>query len=132
MAKEVLAHLNQGLGKVFQAVGAEPRPKKKLDLLLDALDAFYDGGKKACLLERLGASVDRACFRAPLRATFEGLIGVLEGIVRGAGVSPKAARRRAEGAVVRIEGALVVSSGLGDAGVFRRTLEELRSTLLAP
>jgi TetR/AcrR family transcriptional regulator, lmrAB and yxaGH operons repressor len=132
MALEVLAHLNAGLGETFQAVEDEPNPKKKLALMLDAIDAFYEGGRKACLLERLGASVDRARFGAPLRATFVGWMSVLERICRAAGLSAATARRRAEGAVVRIEGALVVSAGTGDPSVFSRTLDELRATLLAP
>jgi TetR/AcrR family transcriptional repressor of lmrAB and yxaGH operons len=100
--------------------------------MLDAIDAFYDGGKKACLLERLSASVDRARFGAPLKATFSDWISVLTGIGRAAGLSVATAQRRAEGAVVRIEGALVVAAGTGDPGVFGRTLAELRATLLAP
>jgi AcrR family transcriptional regulator len=132
MALEVLAHLNAALLPTFQAVDAEPDPRKKLDLLLEALDAFYEGGRKACLLERLGASVDRARFGAPLRATFSAWMSALARIGRAAGLSAAAARRRAEGAVVRIEGALVVAAGMDDPGVFRRALEELRATLLAP
>ena len=132
MAVEVLAHLNSALQKTFQTVQDEPRPKKKLDLMLNAIDAFYDGGKKACLLERLGASVDRARFGAPLRASFASWISVLADICRAQGLSAKTARRRAESAVVRIEGALVVAAGMDDPSVFRRTVDELRTTLLDP
>jgi TetR/AcrR family transcriptional regulator, lmrAB and yxaGH operons repressor len=132
MALEVLAHLNASLRETFQAVDAEPDPERKLALLLDALDAFYEGGRKACLLERLGASVDRARFGAPLRATFSGWMSALASISRAAGLSPAAAQRRAEGAVVRIEGALVVAAGMDDPSVFGRALDELRATLLVP
>jgi len=132
MAHEVLAHLNAGLRETFQAVEDEPDPKRKLDLMLDAIDAFYDGGKKACLLERLSASVDRARFGAPLKATFSDWISVLTSMGRAAGLSVTTAQRRAEGAVVRIEGALVVAAGMGDPSVFGRTLAEMRATLLAP
>lgn len=132
MALEVLAHLNATLSPAFQAVKDEPDPHEKLDLMLDAVDAFYDGGRKACLLERLAASVDRERFRGPLRATFVQWIAVLTTIVRAAGLSDVVARRRAEGAVVRIEGALVVAAGMRDPSVFARTLDELRATLLIP
>ena len=132
MAHEVLAHLNASFLPTFQAVEHEPNPKKKLDLLLNAIDAFYDGGKKACLLERLGASVDRARFGAPLKATFIGLMAELAKICRAAGLSAATAQRRAEEAIVRIEGALVVSAGMGDTSVFGRTIDDLRATMLAP
>lgn len=130
MALEVLAHLNATLSGTFQAVRDEPDPKRKLDLMLDAIEHFYDGGRKACLLERLVASVDRARFGAPLRATFVGWMSVLEDIGRAAGLGAGVAHRRAEGAIVRIEGALVVGAGLGDPSVFARALDELRATLL--
>lgn len=132
MAIEVLAHLNAGLRVTFQAMDDEPSPKKKLDLLLDAIDAFYDSGKKACLLERLGASVDRARFGAPLKATFTSWMSRIAEICRAAGLSAATAQRRAEEAVVRIEGALVVAAGMDDPSVFVRTLNELRATLLLP
>ena len=132
MAIEVLAHLNAGLRVTFQAMDDEPSPKKKLDLLLDAIDAFYDGGKKACLLERLGASVDRARFGAPLKATFTSWMSRIAEICRAAGLSAATAQRRAEEAVVRVEGALVVAAGMDDPSVFVRTLNELRATLLLP
>jgi len=132
MAHAVLAHLNEGLRETFDVVKAEPHPKKKLDLLLDAIDALYEGGKKACLLARLGASVDRVRFGAPLKATFSGLMSVLADICRAAGLTAPTARHRAEQAIVRIEGALVVSAAMGDPSVFARTLAELRTTLLLP
>jgi hypothetical protein len=100
--------------------------------VLDAVDTLYDGGKKACLLARLGASVDRARFSAALKATFLGLISVLAEICRAQGITAAVARNRAEAAVVRIEGALVVSAGVGDTGVFQRALRELRATMLLP
>jgi len=132
MAHEVLAHLNEGLRETFEAVDAEHDPKKKLALLLDAVDVLYDGGKKACLLQQLGASVDRARFRSPLKATFTAFMTALAETGRAAGLSAATARRRAEDAIVRIEGALVVAAGMDDYGVFRRTLSELRATLLLP
>jgi AcrR family transcriptional regulator len=131
MAIEVLAHLNAGLQVMFQTVEEEPNPKKKLDLLLDGIDAFYEGGKKACLLERLGASVDRARFGAPLRASFTGLMSRIADICRAAGLGAATSQRRAEEAVVRIEGSLVVAAGMGDPSVFGRTLTDLRASLLA-
>ena len=42
------------------------------------------------------------------------------------------AKERAEDAVIRIEGSLIVGAGMGDAAVFTRTLARLRKTLLTP
>ena len=35
------------------------RPDEKLKQMIDTIDAFYDGGRKACLLGRLTASTNR-------------------------------------------------------------------------
>jgi hypothetical protein len=57
-------------------------------------------------------------------------MAAFERIYREVGMPHATARARAESAVVRIEGALVVSAGTDDTGVFARTLRELRETLL--
>jgi AcrR family transcriptional regulator len=132
MALEVLAHLNAGLLPVFEAVAAEEDVDRKLEIMLQALDEFYEGGRRACLLERLGASVDSGRFSSPLRSTFVEWMSALTAIARAAGLGAPAAQRRAEDAVVRIEGALVVAAGMNDPGVFARTLDELRATFLRP
>jgi AcrR family transcriptional regulator len=132
MALDVLAHLDATLRAAFRPVEDEPDPGKKLGFVLDVIDAFYEGGRKACLLERLTASVDRARFGSSLKASFTTMISLLASIGRAAGLSAATARRRAEGAMVRIEGALVVAAGMNDVSVFRRTLDELRATLLLP
>jgi TetR/AcrR family transcriptional regulator, lmrAB and yxaGH operons repressor len=132
MALAVLTHLAAGLRETFDAVRAESHAKKRLDRFLDAVDALYEGGRKACLLARLVASVDRARFGEPLKTIFGGLMSEVTDIVRSAGLPARTARHRAEQAIVRIEGALVVSAAMDDPAVFARTLDELRTTLLLP
>ena len=74
MAAAVLAHLATTFGPVFESLRDDRAPAAKLDALLDAVDVFYDGGRTACLLERLCASADRARFAEPLKASFGALI----------------------------------------------------------
>jgi hypothetical protein len=99
--------------------------------MLDAIDAFYAGGRKACLLERLCASIDRTRFRRPLRRAFAAWMEAVEAICLEAGLPTAVARARAEDFVVRIEGALIVSTGTDDYGVFARTIKDLRASVLA-
>ena len=100
--------------------------------LLDAVDELYEGGRLACLLERLCASADRRRFAAPLKASFQALTGAFEGLCREAGLTASEARSRAEDSVVRIQGSLVVAAGTEDARVFQRALASIRGMLLAP
>jgi len=130
MATAVLAYLQGVLGEAFTTALAGKSPEAKLTRLLEAIDAFYAGGKRACVLERLSASVDRSRFKKPLARAFENMIGAFFDVGRAAGLGEKLARARAEGAVVRIEGALVLVAGTGDTGVFARALQDIKSTFL--
>lgn len=133
MANAVMAHLDQRLAKsLFQPLQSSAAPAKKLAAMLDTIDAFYEGGRKACLLERMCTAADRARFRRPLRRGFRAWLGAVEQLCIEAGLPPAVARARAEDVVVRVEGALVVCAGTGDYGVFARTLTDLRRSVLAP
>jgi len=133
IALQVLAHLEEQLeAALFEPMRSRGTPKHKLDRMLDTIDEFYDGGKKACLLERLCASVDARRFRRPLSRAFSAWIDAVEALGVEAGLPRAIARRRAEDLVVRIEGALVVSAGTEDANVFARAIRDLRDTVLAP
>ncbi len=131
MAAEVLAHLLKTLEQdVFTPLRQVRSAKNRLGGLLDAIDAFYRGGKDACLLERLSASTEAAALRKPLREAFVAMMTAFEEAGRDAGLSPAVARTRAEDAVIRIEGALVVCAGMGETGPFERVIRSLRRGFL--
>lgn len=132
IAVALLEHLSARLRPVLESLRDDRSPRVKLDALLEAVDVLYDGGRMACLLERLSASADRSRFAEPLHRSFDAFIGAFEGLCREARLTATVARARAEDAVVRIEGSLVLAAGTGDPAVFRRALESLRATLLAP
>ena len=59
MAAEVLRDLAHRLEtSLFAPLAQDGRPDEKLRHLIATIDAFYDGGRKACLLERLAATTD--------------------------------------------------------------------------
>lgn len=131
MATSVLAHLDGILETALYApLSTKASPKKKLDEMLAVVDEFYDGGAKACLLERLCASAGRPVIGRPLRRSFDVWLTAFEMLGVDAGISRALARARAEDALARIEGALVVTAGTGKNDVFARALDDVRSTLL--
>ena len=133
MALQVLARLEDQLEQtLFEPMQSTGTPKQKLDRMLDGLDRFYEGGKKACLLERLSGSVDVTRFRRPLGRAFGAWIDAVEALGIEAGLPRATARLRAEDLVVRIEGALVLCAGTGNTSVFARTIRDLRESVLAP
>src|SRR5262245_29969734 len=67
IARQLIAYLEEQLEKaLFEPMRSSGTPRQKVDRMLDTIDRFYEGGKKACLLERLCASVDAKRFRRPL------------------------------------------------------------------
>ena len=132
MAAQVLDRLEVILeAALFEPLRSDRSPAAKLGAMLDALASFYDDGRQACLLERLAASVDHKSFRRPLARAFERWIDAVEALAREAGLPPALARARAEDLVVRVESALIVTTGNSNTKVFTRTLAALRSSLLA-
>ena len=133
MAEQVMEHLDRKLATgLYEPLRSGRPPARKLAAMLDTIDAFYEGGRKACLLERLSASVDRAQFQRPLRRAFTVWAEAVEALCLEAGLPKSLSRARAQDFVIRIQGALVVCAGTDDLGAFSRTIRELRTSLLAP
>jgi TetR/AcrR family transcriptional repressor of lmrAB and yxaGH operons len=110
MAIQVLAHLEDQLERALcEPMRSPGTPKQKLDRVLDTIDRFYDGGKKACLLERLTASVDATRFRRPLGRAFSRWIDAVEEL----GVEAGLTRALAPIAPWRRHGVPILGSPLG-------------------
>src|SRR5262249_32009720 len=133
IAIQVLGHLEEQLEQaVFEPMRSNDPPGKKLDRMLEAIDRFYEGGHKACLLERWWDRVGASRFRRPRGRAFGTWIEAVEALGVESGLPRAVARQRAEDLVVRIEGALIVCAGTGNTSVFARTIRDLRENVLAP
>jgi TetR/AcrR family transcriptional regulator, lmrAB and yxaGH operons repressor len=131
MALAVLRHVELSMREqLFTPLCGSGAPAKRLKAMIDAYDEMYDGGRDVCLLGTLVLGGSRQRFQEQLKTIFEEWIAALERLALDAGVPAKAARERAEDAVVRIQGALILAGGLDDAGPFRRTLRSLAKDLL--
>ncbi len=132
MVRAVLDRLEQQLtASLFDPLGGAGSPRSRLDAMVATLDAFYRGGREACVLANLVLGSTRKRFRKPLRRIFEAWIAAVAGALRDAGQPEALARARAEDAVLRIEGALVLAGAFDDPAVFGRTLKQLPAELLA-
>lgn len=105
-------------------------PERRLAQVIAALDGFYGGGMEACLFGNLVVGDARTLFQDRLTRAFKNWIEGFAALAREHGISPAKAQQRAEDAVVRIQGSLVVSRGLGEPGPFRRVLKALPKDLL--
>lgn len=132
MADEVLAATGTWLETQILAPLAGPgTPADRLGIVAANLDAFYQGGARACLLNMLSSPrTQDGPFAPAIRQAFEALIAGLAAVARETGASPDAARQRAERAVMLLQGALVLSRGTGTTAPFRAFLAAFPAEIL--
>jgi AcrR family transcriptional regulator len=132
MAVAVLERIDRWMNdRALGALRRDGTPQARLRAMLHILDEFYVGGRNACVLGNLVVGGSRERFQTFLTSAFEGWIAALRGLAIEAGVRGPEAQRRAEDAVVRIEGALIVAGGLNDPAPFKRALRNIERDLLA-
>jgi len=118
--------------RVLGPLRAGGSPQSRLRAMTKTLDEFYVGGRNACVLGNLVVGGSREKFQAYLGEAFREWIGALRALAVEAGVRGADAQHRAEDAVVRIEGALILAGGLDDPAPFKRALRNIERDLLAP
>lgn len=116
---------------VFAPLRSNATPRARLLAMVRAIDAFYQGGRESCLLAALGFGEASGRFHDRVARLFEAWIAAIVGVLRDAGVPAATARVRAEEALVRVEGALVLARALDKPAIFARTLKALPDELLA-
>ncbi len=132
MAQAVLGHAHAWfLQHVFEPLRAPGPPRSRLERMAKALDRYYHHGRAACLLELFAVSDYGGPLHAYVRRLILGFIDQLAEVVAETGVERDLAARRAEDAVIDLQGALVVSRGLQSTEPFRRTLATLADRLLS-
>ncbi|MEM1416143.1 MAG: TetR/AcrR family transcriptional regulator [Myxococcota bacterium] len=131
MGRAVLERVAVQLAEPFDALSGDGTPEERLAGFLRGVDAFYEKGKRNCLLGAMVLSGGHPRFAEELSARFKEWVDGLAAVSRASGHEGREARRRAEDAVARIQGGLVVARGLGKGSIFKRTLAELPEYLLA-
>lgn len=130
MAAAVLDSAEQwGVDALGPILASDAAPADKARRVALALDGFYAGGRRSCLLELFAIGDARSVFGARVTERLAALRDVFLRIAEEAGHEAEGAERRAEDALVAIHGALVVSRGLNDTAPFRRVLDRLPEIL---
>lgn len=133
MAEEVLAAALAWFSEnVLVPLRGEGAPQARLAAVTEQLDGFYEGGRRACLLNMLASPrIEDGPFSPAIKGAFEALIDAFAKLARDAGHAPKAARGRAERSVMMLQGSLVLSRGLGSGEPFLKFLAALGDDLVA-
>lgn len=114
---------------LFEGLKSGGSPQKRIEAVSNRLREFYLGGAKSCVLDILSLPGGPDKLRAALKSVMEAWINAFIEIARESGLTPSLARSRAEEAIVRIEGSLILARVLGDTSPFERTLKLLPELL---
>jgi hypothetical protein len=114
---------------VFPPLKLDLPARKRIALMAEQLRTFYGDGSKSCLLDVLSIPGAPEEVAAALKGVMRAWIKAFTDIARESDLDANLSRSRAEEAVVRIEGALIVSRVLGDNGPFQRCMKLLPDLL---
>lgn len=100
-----------------------------IDAMFAAVDGYFRGGGRVCLVGALALGAARDRFGAAIASYFARWVGALADALQRTGCDATTAAALAEATVAGIQGALVLTRALDDPAVFRRTLQALRERL---
>lgn len=133
MARAVLDRANIWLEEtVLTPLRAPGDPRCRLIGMTTRLRAYYGDGRDACLLGMLSFGSARDLFQAEIKAALIRWIDAIGSTLSDAGIPRAQARERAEDAVTRVQGALVMARGLNTTRGFERLMRALPDELLQP
>ena len=112
-------------------VGSGP-PRKRVSSVSERLREFYAGGSKPCLMEVLSIRGGSEELQLALKTAMQAMVNAFAQIAKESGLGSSVARSKAEEAIVRLEGSLILARVLGDTACFERVLKGLPDLLTAP
>ncbi len=89
------------------------------------LSEIFEGGRQSCMLDTLSLGNESEEVHKHIKRSLTTWRDAMARVAREAGLAPGAAQRRAEEALVGIQGTLVVARGTGDTQPFHRVLKSL-------
>ena len=131
MATEVLASIDRWFAdNIYAPLRTAADPAKGIADMYAAVDAYFRSGQRVCLVGVVALGASRDTFGVKVKDYFAGWVDALAAALRRHGDNRGEARRKAEHAVLEIQGALVLARAFGDAKVFSRALKESELRLL--
>lgn len=101
---------------------------ERLNLVVDNIDKVYDGGKETCILRALGMDSCASLFGKQIKESMEKWVDGFRLLGVAFDLDEEEATTRAYRNLVLIQGSLVVSKGIADVTIFKKTLEDIRDS----
>jgi AcrR family transcriptional regulator len=117
---------------VLEPLQEQGTPAERVKLVARRLRNFYGDGVRPCVLDTLSLTGGPEELKAALSDALQQWLAAFAAIARQSGLSRALAERRAQQALINIEGSLVLARVMGDPGVFLRALGGLEALLTAP
>jgi AcrR family transcriptional regulator len=114
---------------VFRPLNGEGTPRKRVSIVAERLRTFYHDGTRPCVTDVLSIPGGGKDLFATLRVALQEWLKAFTDIARESGMPLSLARSRAEEAVIRIEGSLVLARVLGDNTAFLKVIKLLPDLL---
>jgi AcrR family transcriptional regulator len=131
MAQDVLRFVESWNDEhLIAPLGGKGRPKQKIKNMIVTINDMYEGGKIGCLIGALVPENAFSEYQGQIKRILLKWIGAITRVLVEYGVEPKEAQSRAEEAIAKIQGALIVARGTGQRAVFGRLMKNLPAELL--
>ena len=114
---------------VLQVLRSEEETTYRLRQMCDRLNDLYDEGNQPCLMATLTTGIGQGVFHHSVKARLQTFISVLAAVLEEHGLPPQIAQRRAEEALITLQGAMNLSRGLDDSLPFQRAIAQLPQKL---
>jgi len=133
MAAEVLADIDGWFElNIYAPLREATDPARAIAAMIAGVEQYFHSGDRVCLVGLVALGAARDTFAEAVDDYFARWQAALASLLRRSGLSKGQAQRRAEDALLTIQGALVLARARNDAGIFRRALSDLAARLLAP
>ncbi len=131
MAQAVLEYVGGWFENTILApLRSQEKPAERIRLMGDRLRQFYNCGRSACLLAIFTLGEPESLFKEQVHQMLNAWINSLALVLEEVGIPSKEARKRAEDAVIQVQGSLVLTRGLNSTEPFERVLQQLPEKLL--
>jgi TetR/AcrR family transcriptional repressor of lmrAB and yxaGH operons len=133
MATEVLDEIGRWFeANVFAPLRDSDQPGRAIAAMIKSTDDYFRSGRRVCLVGVIALGASRDGFASQVDDYFRRWHDALASLLKRSGLSAAAASRRAEDALLTIQGALVLARARDDPSVFSRAMAELKTRLLTP
>ncbi len=130
MASAVLGEIDGWFeNNVFAPLRSAEQPVQAIELMFDSVEAYFQSGRRVCLVGVMALSDARERFADAVRGYFTRWIADLGDALTRAGPTRAEAKALAEETVVGVQGAIVLARALNDPGAFGRTVAKLRARI---